>query len=199
VALHGNNGTMYEFVMTRLGEFASVYGYLVACPAWEAGGAYQEQGEQEVFDVIEDVSNKYQVDEERTYLLGVSRGGWSAISIGLRNPHRFAGLASVSGIVRYGELLAVTENNEKLPVFVAHGRLDKTVPIEDSIRLIERLKVRGYNYGYSFVEDLGHDLRVLDISLPEIFESFNHWRGGNRSLREPEAHLHERCNEESTV
>ncbi len=173
VALHGKRGTIYEFVFTDLAKIAQEYGYVIACPGGRGGIFYNSEGEQDVLNVIKEVKNKYNIDQKRIYLLGASMGARGAIYIGCRNSHLFAGIATIYGVADDMELMLINQNTARIPFFVTHGTKDMVIPIEQSKKLIERLKSVGCKYRFDFVDGLGHDLKVLNISLPEIIVFFN--------------------------
>jgi len=47
--------------------------------------------------LLDEVGEKYRVDESRVYLTGLSMGGYGAWSLGLTHPERFAAIAPICG------------------------------------------------------------------------------------------------------
>jgi phospholipase/carboxylesterase len=87
----------------------------------------------------------------RIVVAGFSQGGAIALHTGLRFPHRLAG---VMGLSTYLPLAArfeseVLEQRElppaELPLFMAHGSFDPTIPIEFGRRSAEALKDAGFD------------------------------------------------------
>jgi len=82
---------------------------------------------------------------ERTILFGFSQGCLMTIEVGLRYPHRFAGLAGVSGYVHEPERLL----KELSPValqqrfLITHGTEDPLIPFGAVREQINRLKAEG--------------------------------------------------------
>jgi len=172
IALHGKMGTIYEFVFTDIAKLADDHGYIVVCPGGRGGAFYSNEGEQDVLDVIRNVKSRYRIDEDGVCLLGISMGGRGATYIGLRNADIFSAIASIYGTVTGEESILLAGNKIKIPFFVAHGTTDTVIPIHDSIMLVNKLERLGYEYKFKPVEGLGHDPKVLDIALPEVFLFF---------------------------
>src|SRR5438552_15316850 len=82
---------------------------------------------------------------EQTVLGGFSQGGLMAIEVGLRYPHRFAGIVSLSGYVcepeRLVEELSPVAFQQRL--LVTHGTLDPIVPFAVVREQINILKAAG--------------------------------------------------------
>lgn len=82
---------------------------------------------------------------EQTVLAGFSQGGLMAIEVGLRYPHRLAGIISISGYVCEPETLI----KELSPVafeqrlLVTHGKLDPLIPFALVREQINMLKAAG--------------------------------------------------------
>ena len=84
---------------------------------------------------------------DQTTFGGFSQGSLMSIEVGLRYPHRFAGIVSISGYVCEPETLL----RELSPVarqqrfLVTHGTLDPMIPIAAVRDQISRLKTAGIN------------------------------------------------------
>ncbi|MFM8468820.1 MAG: alpha/beta hydrolase [Limisphaerales bacterium] len=82
---------------------------------------------------------------EQTVLFGFSQGCLMTIEIGLRYPHRFAGLVGVSGYVHDVEQLL----REKSPVaeqqrlLLTHGAYDPLIPLQPVRDQVRRLQAAG--------------------------------------------------------
>jgi predicted peptidase len=113
-------------------------------------------------------------DRARTYLTGLSMGGYGTIHLALAHPDRFAALAVVcGGLLPHPTTTAVArsplipENAEpysfvaqslpKVPIWIFHGADDTVVPPEESRRLYEELKKAGANVRYTEYPGVGHN------------------------------------------
>ena len=124
-------------------------------------------------------------DTGRTYLSGLSMGGYGSWAIAANNPARFAALAIVCGGVvpppgltlpkeatpppaadPYG---AVAAKVGKTPVWVFHGSADPAVPVSESRKMVAALKAAGGNVRYNEYEGIGHNSWDKAYAEPEIF------------------------------
>ena len=125
-------------------------------------------------------------DPARTYLTGLSMGGYGSWMMAASNSARFAAVAIVCGGVRpppglslptearplttavdpYG---AVAAKIGKTPVWVFHGSADPAVPVAESRKMVEALKTVGGNVRYNEYEGVGHNSWDKAYSEPELF------------------------------
>ena len=132
---------------------------------------YKEIGERDVFEVIEDVKKRYNIDEDRIYLTGHSMGGRGTWYLGLRRPDVWAAIAPLSARTYVEDVEApkylralrdeespihLAENALNLPIFVSHGSEDKVVPVEHSRRMVALLRGMGYAVEYDERPGMGH-------------------------------------------
>jgi dipeptidyl aminopeptidase/acylaminoacyl peptidase len=59
-----------------------------------------------------------------------------------------------------------------IPIFVAHGTSDTVFPISCSEHFCAKLRQLNCAYRFKPVVRAGHDIKTLDLVLPEIFEFF---------------------------
>jgi len=116
-------------------------------------------------------------DAKRVTVTGLSMGGYGSLDLAARFPKRFAAVVGICGGVsvsaelerEYPELIRICERGKQAgysgfanrlrgtPVWLFHGRKDRTVPVEESRRLYKALKsVRG-NVKYSEYAGVGHE------------------------------------------
>jgi phospholipase/carboxylesterase len=97
-----------------------------------------------LFDLLDDLRAKNFPAEEIT-LAGFSQGGLMTVDVGLRYPHRLAGLVSISGWVFEVETLL----KELSPVatqqrlLATHGPFDPIIPLEPVRGQVQKLKAAG--------------------------------------------------------
>jgi len=173
VALHGKEGTIFEFAFTKISKIADEFGLIIVTPKGRGNPMYKDEGERDVLGVIRDVRSKYSIDDKRIFILGASMGGYGATYIGFRNPELFAGIASIYGTITADELVSFIKCEKKLPVFIAHGEKDEIVPVNNFRELAARLDEIGWEYKCKILPKLGHDLKVLDLSLSEVLDFFS--------------------------
>ena len=105
----------------------------------------------ELGEFVKDMIKKYDVDEDRVYLTGVSLGGYGTWYTAIECPELFAAIAPVEG----GGLPAYA-NHLDMPVWAFHGEKDDAVKVSNSIDMVEAMRKVG------MVDDIR-----LDI-IPEI-------------------------------
>ena len=91
---------------------------------------------------------------EQTTLGGFSQGCLMALDVGLRYPHRFAGIVGVSGYVCEPEKL-LTELSpvaRQQRLLVTHGTKDPIVPFVETRRQVQMLEAAGLNLEFHSFE-----------------------------------------------
>lgn len=179
IALHGRKGNVYEFVPTLLSSFARKENFLIVCPDPSGNEFYSPAGEKIILELIDELKNRFNTGEEKFFILGNSAGGKGASYIGFKNSGIFAGIICIYGTITGDDLIRLTRESKKIPVFVAHGSEDQVIPISESETLAERLDELSFHYNFNVVKSLGHNLKVLDLSLPEIFSFFKNFYDKN--------------------
>jgi len=86
-----------------------------------------------VLEVIDDVSRRLEIDQQRIYLIGSSNGGMLAHRIAAEQPERIAAAAvwgaSIGGRPRpAAEPYQIPEARIPVPMTILHGRMDEAVP-----------------------------------------------------------------------
>ncbi len=129
---------------------------------------------------------EFRGDASRTYLTGLSMGGYGSWVMAANNPKRFAALAVVCGGVRPPPRLnlpeaarppdstgdpyaAVAARIGKTPVWVFHGSADPAVPVTESRKMVEALKAAGGNVRYNEYEGVGHNSWDRAYAEAELF------------------------------
>ncbi len=84
---------------------------------------------------------------DQTILGGFSQGGLMALEVGLRYPHRLAGIICVSGYVCEPDKLVreLSPVAKQQRILVTHGTFDPLIPVELVKKQINYLKTAGLN------------------------------------------------------
>jgi phospholipase/carboxylesterase len=105
---------------------------------------------------------------DKIVIAGFSQGCAMALHIGLRFPHKLAGIVALSGYLP----LALTANIEKhsanahTPIFMAHGTYDPVVVLERAQASQATLEIMGYSVDwneYPMEHSVNHE-ELMDIS-----------------------------------
>ncbi|MCF7222485.1 prolyl oligopeptidase family serine peptidase [Marilutibacter chinensis] len=125
------------------------------------------------FAMLDAASAEFGGDPDRTYLTGMSRGGYGTWELALLQPRRFAALVPVCGGITSPRaespltveavagsadpFMATAERLRELPVWIFHGGLDDVVPPEQSRRMNAALEATGADVRYTEFPDANHN------------------------------------------
>jgi len=128
--------------------------------------------------LLNDIVKRFNVNEDRIYLTGLSMGGYGTWALALKYPHRFAAIAPICGAGN--PVLARTI--KRLPTWVFHGANDQVVPIKHSQDMVDALKEVGGNVKFTIYPEAGHDSWTETYNNPELYEWFLKQSGKNNEL-----------------
>jgi poly(3-hydroxybutyrate) depolymerase len=129
---------------------------IVATPFVRGTMGYQGVAEKDVLDVVADVKRRFRIDDDRTYLTGLSMGGGGTLWLGLSRPDLWAAIAPVCPAPPPGTDDLVP-NALNVPVRVFQGGADPVVRAEGTRGLVERLTAAGASVEYTEFPGVGHD------------------------------------------
>jgi len=132
----------------------------------------QNSGPRKFFDceaimaLLDHIIATHRIDPKRVYVTGMSRGGYGAWSLAIQNPGRFAALAPVCGSTPsgYGPWL------DQTPIWVFHGTRDDSIPVHESIQMVEELRRTNPNVKLTLYEDVGHNAWEKAYADPALYE-----------------------------
>lgn len=118
--------------------------------------------------IRDDILKKYQVDEERIYMTGLSMGGFGTWNMAAEFPSVFAAIAPVCG---GGD----PKNDHKyrhMPIWCFHGAKDNVVHIDNSQNIVDAARV--YNPGIKFTvyPEIDHDSWTPAYDTDELYDWF---------------------------
>ncbi|MVM29825.1 phospholipase [Spirosoma sp. HMF4905] len=155
-------------------EWADV-NYIVASPFARGTAGYQGIPEKDVYDVLADVKKRFNIDEDRTYLTGLSMGGGGTLWIGLSRPDIWAAIAPVCPAPPKGtdELAA---NATNFPVHLFQGDADPAVKPEGTRQWVKKFQDLGVNVTYKEYPGVKHDSWVQAYENEFIFGWFDQFK-----------------------
>jgi predicted peptidase len=138
---------------------------------------------------LQEATKEFHGDTQRTYLTGLSMGGFGAWYLAEKYPGRFAALIVICGGIRppaaalnaYPDLAKVTPPDSpksystaaarvgKIPVWIFHGADDNTVPVAESQRMNEAMKQIGAEVHYTEYPGVGHASWDRAYDEPKLF------------------------------
>lgn len=147
---------------------------------------------------LDAASAEFGADPARTYLTGMSMGGYGAWEIALMQPKRFAALVPICGALHsprededqlyVSEVAAardryatVAQRLRNVPVWMFHGAQDDLVPPGDDRRLYKAARLVGADMRYSEYPDGNHNAWDATYADPRMWE----WMFGKRLRAAP--------------
>ena len=116
--------------------------------------------------LLDEIVEKYKVDQDRIYATGLSMGGFGTWSLAVYQPRRFAAIVPICG----GGEPVLTRLYAKTPAWVFHGAKDPVVPLERSEKMVEALKKNGGNVKFTVYPEAGHDCWTEAYNDPKLYE-----------------------------
>lgn len=149
--------------------------YIVASPFARGTMGYVGIPEKDVLDVIADVKARFSIDEDRTYLTGLSMGGGGTLWLGLSYPDMWAAIAPVCPAPPAGAK-ELTGNALNVPVHIFQGGDDPVVKPEGVRQWVENLKAEGAMVEYKEYPGVKHDSWVNAYENEFIFDWFDQFQ-----------------------
>lgn len=145
---------------TKLNETADKHQFIIAYPnaidrSW---GLVPDKINKDLafFDALLAKMNKeYKIDPERTYVVGMSNGGYFAHLVAKERSKTVAAVASHSGPLGLQTLLGVNAER-KFPVLIIHGDQDRLLPVEWARENRDKYKKEGHEVKYVELAGQGH-------------------------------------------
>lgn len=82
--------------------------------------------------LLDKIEDDYNIDPDRIYVTGLSMGGFGTFALAGKQPERFAAAVPICA----GGTFRQAKELSHLPMWVFHGDADKTIPVAESIRMV---------------------------------------------------------------
>lgn len=107
-----------------------------------------------VIQLLDSVTGMNRVDKNRIYVSGLSRGGSAAWELATQYPDKFAAMAVVCGMtpLPYAHWI-----DQEMPIWVFHGDQDDVIDVEESDKMVAKLRDMGYDIRYTRYKGVGHN------------------------------------------
>ncbi len=151
IALHGYSGE--DNGIAKSISQAKPEDFIIAAPFARGSLAYASIGEQDVLEVMDRLTNAYNIDPDRIYIMGISMGGYGTWRFAQLYADRFAAAAAFCGWTGTDYL----SNLRNLYTYVFHGDVDPVVSIEPDRRAVSILKKLNYQVHYEELPGVDHD------------------------------------------
>lgn len=196
VALHGLYSNPWQILhYPGLTEQAEKYGYIVVAPmgynnhGWYGAtplvrGNNEDPADlsalsaRDVMNVLDLVRKAYNIDPDRTYLMGHSMGGGGTWELAIKHPDLWAALAPIAPAT----IRPATDARkiEHLPVILVQGDQDILVRVDRVRPWAEEMKKLGMDYEYDEIAGGSH-ISVAFTSMPKIFAFFDKHKRGEKT------------------
>jgi predicted esterase len=150
-----------------------------AAPGRGQGGAappnLAELSEKDVMNVLEMMRKEFNVDENRTYLMGHSMGGAGTFFLGSKHAKEWTALAPIapaafSMAANRGAILQAIKD-AGVPIFVTTGDADEMVPVAGTRGWVDTMKELNMNHEYKEYPGVTHG-PIIEAAMPDIFAYF---------------------------
>jgi hypothetical protein len=119
--------------------------------------------------LLENLIQKYKVNENKIYLMGHSMGGFGTWNWAIMNPEKFAAIVPVSGCSNSIDILSAWKLRN-MPIWVFHGQNDKIVDIHCNIEMVNELNKFSKKVKFCIYPDRGHDTWEPTFSNDEMYK-----------------------------
>jgi len=171
------------YLRQHLAEFPAI----VVFPQAPDGSDWNGLAAKIAFAALEHASEEFGGDSSRTYLTGLSMGGYGVWELALLQPQRFAALVPICGALLpprderdlfvtplagqadpYGTLARQLKD---VPIWIFHGARDDLVPPRDDRLTYAALRAAGGDVRYTEFPDANHNAWDPAYATPELW----HW------------------------
>ncbi len=146
--------------------------YIVVSPYARGTMGYQGIAEKDVWDMITDVKKRFKIDENRTFLTGLSMGGGGTMWLGLTRPDFWAAIAPVCPAPPK-ETIDYLDNALNLKTYFFQGGADPVVKPEGTRQWFADFKKVGSNAIYKEYPGVKHDSWVNAYENELVFDWFD--------------------------
>ena len=138
------------------------------------------------FAELEQVSGEFHGDRNRTYLTGLSMGGYGVWELALAQPQRFAALVPICGALRApgderdlfvtqvagqaDPYAAVARQLKSMPIWIFHGARDDLVLPRDDRLIHAAFQAAGSDARYTEFPDANHNAWDAAYATPELWQ-----------------------------
>jgi poly(3-hydroxybutyrate) depolymerase len=156
-----------------------------AAPAAPAAPANLDQlSEKDVLNVLGMMRKEFNVDDNRTYLMGHSMGGAGTYFLGSKYAKEWAAIAPMApaSFLMNNDRAKILQGIKDggVPMFVAQGDVDEAVPVTNTRMWVDTMKELKLDYEYKEYPGLTHG-PIIDGSMPDIFAYFaKHTKTGRK-------------------
>lgn len=168
VVLHGS-GDDGQMPVKRWKDFAKKEGIIIVGPDASDRQMWRipEDAPQFIYEMLESLKTKHNIDPRRVYLFGHSGGAIVALYLALLESEYFAAAAVHAGAMRPEDADFIGRTKRKIPLSLFVGTKDPLFPVADVRQTREMLTSRGFDVEMNLIVNHTHDYsqRSAEINL----------------------------------
>ncbi len=112
------------------------------------------------------IQSEYSIDTTRTYLTGMSMGGYGTWATAAAYPEMYAAIVPICG----GADLAIVADLKSTPAWAFHGRDDDIVPLVRSEEIVDEVSKIGGDSRLTIYDNVQHDSWSATYANREIYD-----------------------------
>lgn len=116
--------------------------------------------------MTEEITTYEFADSAKIYLMGASMGGYAVWQLAMSMPEMFAAIVPICGGGMYWNAARLAN----VPIWAFHGALDKTVLVEESIKMVEEVNKNKGRAKLTVYPENGHDAWSNTYANFEVFQ-----------------------------
>jgi predicted peptidase len=124
--------------------------------------------EQDLLDMLERAHSEYRTDKKRTYLTGLSYGGFGTWWMASKHPDMFAAIVPVVGWGHPDLMAPIAEH--KIPTWAFAAGRDQAVKIQYFYPGLNKLESLGHKVRFTNHEDMAHDAWTRVYQSQDLYD-----------------------------
>ncbi|MBP9892985.1 MAG: PDZ domain-containing protein [Planctomycetes bacterium] len=134
---------------------------------------WRDKGQRNVLHMLREVKQRFNVDDNKVFITGMSDGGSGAFGFAGRRPDSFAGYFPLVGhplVPASDGTRMFWENFKGAKVYAVSGGKDRLYPAKMVAGLVKEANENGASIEHKIYEEAGHDLTFAPKEMPIILE-----------------------------
>ncbi len=115
--------------------------------------------------LLQEVIKTHNVDTDRVWIMGYSRGGFGTWEVACSYPETFSAVVAISA-----RAMVAIERVRHAGIWIFAGALDTGVPVEESRNMYQELKSVGADVRMNIFEGVGHGACAPAMQMEELWD-----------------------------
>jgi predicted peptidase len=116
-----------------------------------------------------DLMMRYRIDTDKIYCTGISIGGYGVYIVAMDFPDKFTAIVPLCGGINDSDTSRVC-NICNIPIWTFHGTADDKIPINETERIVSRLRKCKGKIKFTKLQNEGHGIEYLYEIKSQIYE-----------------------------